>query len=339
MKIAAKVFIIIGMVCGFPVIFPIIVGTIALKKLNTATCKANIKTIGILTLIFCNIFGGIFMLCLKDSDFAPSTIEAKKEDKKQGSVVMKKTKKSIKDRMTYAYIRHMKKWMFCPACQNGKMSINKKSTMWTCEECGYQLSADEFEDDYTFWWCDECGTYLNSQEGFDRNANKHICRKCGYENDTTFDNIKGICSDCGKILPDSEATLCMDCRRARRGKWLIVGGVVVAAATGAGVAYLASQTSDNENTDYSPLLGKDDKENPFLKFSYVTDSWMKTASEDELRAADDAMLSALDNIDYDSDEYLQLDLKRIDVVNTIASRFPLNLPHREHGWYLPNDDD
>ena len=64
-----------------------------------------------------------------------------------------------------------------------------------------------------------------------------------------------------------------------------------------------------------------------MRFSHVTDYWMQTASEDELRAVEDEMRSALDGMDYDSDEYLQLDLKRIDVVNTISSRFPLNLPH------------
>lgn len=75
-----------------------------------------------------------------------------------------------------------------------------------------------------------------------------------------------------------------------------------------------------------------------MRFDHVTDYWMETASEDELRSIEDEMRAELDSMDYDSDEYLQLDLKRIDVVNAIASRFPLNLPHREHGWYLPNDD-
>lgn len=73
-------------------------------------------------------------------------------------------------------------------------------------------------------------------------------------------------------------------------------------------------------------------------FSHVTSSWINATSEDELRSVEDEMSDELDSMDYDSDEYLQLDLKRIDVVNAISSRFPLNLPHREHGWYLPNDD-
>lgn len=75
-----------------------------------------------------------------------------------------------------------------------------------------------------------------------------------------------------------------------------------------------------------------------MKFDYVTDYWIETAPEDELRAAESEMSSALNELDYDSDEYLQLDLIRIDVVNAISSRFPLNLPKREHGWYLSNDD-
>ncbi|MEI2989133.1 MAG: hypothetical protein ACLUV3_08000 [Oscillospiraceae bacterium] len=182
---------------------------------------------------------------------------------------MKKTKtmkrNTILEAMTYAYIRRIKKWMFCPACQNGKMTINKKSTLWTCEECGYKLSADEFEDNYVFWFCDECNTYLNNQEGFDRNTSKHICRNCGYENDITSDNLKGICSDCGRVIPDPDSTLCADCRLARhqKAKERFVKGVKIAgaAATVVGTVYLASQaTDDDENSDYIPLPGGDDDE-------------------------------------------------------------------------------
>lgn len=255
----------------------------------------------------------------------------------------KKKQKSIVDRITYAYIRKIKKWMFCPACQQGKMTINKRSTLWTCEDCGYRLSADEFEDDYVFWFCDECNTYLNSQDGFDRRASRHICRNCGYENDTTFDNVKGICADCGKIIPDPDGTLCADCRQERRRKakeWLATAGKVVSVvAAVAGTVYLASQSDGGESDNYTPLFGGDEgEEDAKMRFDYVTDYWMETASEDELRSVEDEMRAELDSLDYDSDEYLQLDLKRIDVVNAIASRFPLNLPKREHGWYLPNDD-
>lgn len=155
--------------------------------------------------------------------------------------------------------------MFCPACQNGKMKINKKSTLWTCEECGYTLSAGEFEDNYVFWFCDECGTYLNNQEGFDRYASYHVCQKCGYENDTTFDNVKGICSDCGKIVPDPNGTLCGECKQARKTKakeWLLKVGRVAAVATViASVAYLGSQSSsDKDSTDYNYLPDGADKE-------------------------------------------------------------------------------
>ncbi len=72
MKKAAKLFIIIGMVLGFPLIFPLIVGAVALKKLNTATCKDDIKMTAILTLVLCNVVGGALMFCLKDEDFTSS---------------------------------------------------------------------------------------------------------------------------------------------------------------------------------------------------------------------------------------------------------------------------
>lgn len=76
MKTAAKVFIILGMIFGFYLIFPIVIGAITLKKLKTATKKDDVKTWGIVSLIFCNIIGGILILCLQDSDFAPAEVAA-----------------------------------------------------------------------------------------------------------------------------------------------------------------------------------------------------------------------------------------------------------------------
>ena len=58
MKKAAKVFIWIGMICQFFLIYPIIVGVIALQRLNEARRKEEIQTIGILTILFCNIISG-----------------------------------------------------------------------------------------------------------------------------------------------------------------------------------------------------------------------------------------------------------------------------------------
>lgn len=251
-----------------------------------------------------------------------------------------KKKKRIGDRLTYLYLRKIKKWMFCPACQKGKMSINKKSTLWTCEECGYELSVKEFEDDYVFWFCDECNAYLNIQEGFDRTATRHICTKCGYENDITFDNMKGICSDCGKVIPDPDSTLCADCRLKRRQKakerLMTAGKIVGGVAVVAGAAYLAAQAGDGGRTELTPLISDDGDGGE--KFGYVDEYWMETASEDELRETEAEMEAELERMDYGSEEYNKLYLKQVDVVNAIAYRFPLNLPHREHGWYLPNDD-
>lgn len=165
---------------------------------------------------------------------------------------------SIGDRINYFYIKNIKKWMFCPACKDGKMSFVKKKASWVCEDCGYSFSEEYFLSDCVFWFCDECDSYLNNQEGFDRNNKRHICQCCGYENDTTIENIAGVCSDCNKRLPDPNATLCADCRQERRKKakeWLIKAGkaIGVAAAAVGVVALAVSATDDSDTSDYTPL--------------------------------------------------------------------------------------
>lgn len=72
MKTVAKVFIIIGMITGAIAIFPIIVGALALKKMNNATSASELKTMGVVTLLFCSLIGGVCMLCIKDADLAPA---------------------------------------------------------------------------------------------------------------------------------------------------------------------------------------------------------------------------------------------------------------------------
>ena len=69
MKQAAKIFIIIGMVCQFWLIFPIIVGMMALKKIDTAQSKSELTGTAIATLILCNMIGGILMLCINEKEF------------------------------------------------------------------------------------------------------------------------------------------------------------------------------------------------------------------------------------------------------------------------------
>ncbi len=70
MKTVAKVFIILSMVFGFWMIVPLVVGIIALNKLDSATKKSELTAIAICTLIFCNIISGIVMLCMSDKDLA-----------------------------------------------------------------------------------------------------------------------------------------------------------------------------------------------------------------------------------------------------------------------------
>ncbi|MBE6872276.1 MAG: hypothetical protein E7491_10090 [Ruminococcaceae bacterium] len=63
METAAKVFIIIGMICGFWAILPLVFGIIALNKM-----KKNQMTTGwkVCTLIFVSLIAGILLLCMPE---------------------------------------------------------------------------------------------------------------------------------------------------------------------------------------------------------------------------------------------------------------------------------
>lgn len=63
MKTAAQVFIIIGMVCGFWVILPLIFGGIALSQMSKGQRPST--GISVCVLLFCSFVGGILLLCAK----------------------------------------------------------------------------------------------------------------------------------------------------------------------------------------------------------------------------------------------------------------------------------
>lgn len=52
-----------------------------------------------------------------------------------------------------------------------------------------------------------------------------------------------------------------------------------------------------------------------LKFNFVDNHWMETASEDELRVVCDKMEKELDAVDWDDDELYDV---HNDLVNTIS---------------------
>lgn len=246
-----------------------------------------------------------------------------------------KKHKSLEDALSYFYISKIKRWMFCPSCREGRMTIQKKTGVWECKECRYELPIEEFKDDYVFWFCDECDAYLNEQGGFDKNASKHVCRNCGYENDTTFDNIKGVCVDCGGILiKDSDKSLCDDCKEVRKEKakgWLATAGKV------AGVAFVAVQTAVSVA---QTIDGNDDSPANF------TSKWLKKASIEELKGRRGLIEADYRNPGLDLDYRASLYDKLHFLDKIIGERewaeagkpeYRSPVP-REHGWYLPSDD-
>lgn len=121
---------------------------------------------------------------------------------------------SLISKATYFYIKNIKRWMECPVCHN-KMMFDKETDNWSCDTCNYILSEKDFLDDFIFWFCDGCNTYLNVQEGFNQNATNWTCKKCGFDNDITFNNIKGECKDCGTLLDNPDSSICSNCKTVR----------------------------------------------------------------------------------------------------------------------------
>ena len=66
MKTAAKVFIIIGMIFQCWMILPLIFGGIALHQMKT---KKPSTGMCVCVLLFCNLLGGIFLLCSKEEEY------------------------------------------------------------------------------------------------------------------------------------------------------------------------------------------------------------------------------------------------------------------------------
>lgn len=66
MKTAAKVFIIIAMITEFWLIFPLILGIVALNKMKY---EKPSTAFSICILLFCSMLGGIFLLLSEPSEY------------------------------------------------------------------------------------------------------------------------------------------------------------------------------------------------------------------------------------------------------------------------------
>ena len=68
MKKASKVFLVLGMIFQFYLIFPIIVGANAIKRINNARTVDELRGYGIASIICVSVLGGIFMLCIRQEE-------------------------------------------------------------------------------------------------------------------------------------------------------------------------------------------------------------------------------------------------------------------------------
>lgn len=65
--IKVKVFLIIGMVLTFYLIFPIVLGVMTIKKIHSSNDPEEIRNWGIISLIFVNFVGGVLILASDSS--------------------------------------------------------------------------------------------------------------------------------------------------------------------------------------------------------------------------------------------------------------------------------
>lgn len=70
MKKAAKVFLILGMVVQAILIYPIILGIFAIKKIDNAQSKNDLTAWGIISIFFVSTVGGILMLLIPEEEYS-----------------------------------------------------------------------------------------------------------------------------------------------------------------------------------------------------------------------------------------------------------------------------
>lgn len=83
MKKLAKIFIWISIIFQFWMIFPLIIGILALNKLDTAKTKDELLVMSVLTTLFCNVIAGIFMFCIKEEELNEEYYEQIKKQKQK----------------------------------------------------------------------------------------------------------------------------------------------------------------------------------------------------------------------------------------------------------------
>ena len=140
-------------------------------------------------------------------------------------------------------------------------------------------------------------------------------------------------------------------KKEKTKKWLatagkIAGGIVAVAGAVAGVIYLIGRASADNNVENANDSNDDGETN-----KYFSPSWLKSSSDEELREKKNEIKNSTDwsgsilDGDYDS-EIEAIDSIDEELNNRSWDRYNQEEHSnsnygvkREHGWYLPNDDD
>lgn len=127
-----------------------------------------------------------------------------------------------------------------------------------------------------------------------------------------------------------------------RNNWkelLVLGGIMTAAV------FLSSKNSDDENSNVDDVDNLYNGEVREMKFS---NKWFRNATDDELDSEREKVRKRYvdGTIDIDEADKLYDTLHRFDAEMTDRANLKYEKEHpdakprhREHGWYLPNDED
>lgn len=96
-KTLIKVFLVIGMVSSFYLIFPIVLGIITLKKIEESNDPEEIKKWGIISLIFVSLISGLLILTSDFSEVANENVNKRTPNTDSVETLLRDLKKLYDD--------------------------------------------------------------------------------------------------------------------------------------------------------------------------------------------------------------------------------------------------
>lgn len=177
---------------------------------------------------------------------------------------------------------------------------------------------------------------MNGQKSFYEGKTRHKCTNCGEYNLLIDEAAQKNCVNCGKLI-DSNKTICEECKNARKKRLL---GVILAAGTIA-AAFVGIANSDNTNESNQGIdftaLSNDELEKLIITTGNLHHEQYEKYKKDKRLYSEKIQDPGF--VEYERN-YETYDRASTEKRRRYDEAHPEEFPkHREHGWYLPNDND